>query len=525
MAYVVAYLKQQGHAVFCLNLCHDPRPVREQISEAVIRDKIDVVCTGAMSAHWRMVEDVLVAAKSSNPKLITVLGGPIVTADPELAMEHLPVDFGVLGEGEITMDELAQALTRKECFPATVNGLIYRDQNGGLVKTQPRKAIENLDALPLPDYEAFGYAEFLKIRWELLPTVSGLFFDYDDNQKLAEIITSRGCPHACTFCYHPLGKKYRQRSLGNVFTEIDYLVRKFDVKLINILDELFSHNCERVTEFSERIAPYKVRYIVQWRVDNTDETVFKKLKDSGLLYLGLGVESMSQTVLDSMKKKITQEQVEAAFRWAETVGIRVSCNLIFGDPAETPDTARESLNWLSRHPERNIQVLMIKAIPDAEIWRQALARGIISDRLAFTTQGFPIVNLTRMSSGAFRALDRRVLKYELTLGHYPEAAVVESHPLSKADSAPLYHFVIKCPCCGGLSDYRYFEFYHKPYTPVVCKKCIKLLRIKTARAFPGSYSHLKGSLTTGLRHLYSLYLRQIKPIAKLAEIIKARHKK
>ena len=103
LAYIVSYMRHKGFNVFCLNLCHSDDPVEQQLRKCIEEMDIDVVCTGSMSFYWNEVSEVVEAVKKINPQIITVAGGALVTAGPKLALENMKIDYGVLGEGEITM--------------------------------------------------------------------------------------------------------------------------------------------------------------------------------------------------------------------------------------------------------------------------------------------------------------------------------------------------------------------------------------------------------------------------------------
>jgi len=251
MAYVSSYLKKGGFNVFCLNTCHCDDTIEEQLFRYINDKHIDVVCTGGMSLYYAHINAILEASKRVKPDIITVVGGPIVTSDPKLVLENMAIDYGIIGEGEETMADLADALCNNKDV-RNIDGIAYI-RNGELFITDSRSPISDLDALPIPDYEGFGYGYLVNLS---APTSHQIYYTILDEVRPAKIISSRSCPFNCTFCYHPLGKKYRQRSLDNVFEEIDYLVNKYDINLLILMDELFSIDRERMYEFAGRIKKY-----------------------------------------------------------------------------------------------------------------------------------------------------------------------------------------------------------------------------------------------------------------------------
>ncbi|MCK4626350.1 MAG: cobalamin-dependent protein, partial [Phycisphaerae bacterium] len=160
LASVASYMKHKGFNVFCLNTCHHSGAVAEQISEWIHDKQIDMVCTGGISLHFDVIAEVFQAAKEVKKDILTVAGGPIISCDPQLALENMPIDFGIFGEGEETMAELITALSG-ETDVRDVRGLSFLDEQRNLVTTGPRDVITDLDRLPMPEYEAFDYSLFV----------------------------------------------------------------------------------------------------------------------------------------------------------------------------------------------------------------------------------------------------------------------------------------------------------------------------------------------------------------------------
>jgi len=261
LAYISSYLKSKEYKVVCLNLNHYSEPIEEVLAECIKVHGIDVLCTGGMSTNWKQIEEVVSRSKQIKPDIINVVGGPIMTSEPGLAMANMPIDYGVIGEGEITMAELAHALC-KDAITDRIDGIIFYDNNRKLVTTRARDPILDLDSIPMPDYEGLDFAKLLPLMDQYQFSIE--YFYSGPPTKVIEIIASRSCPFQCTFCYHPLGQKYRQRSLVNVFYEIDYLVKTFNINIIILDDELFSANVERTIEFANRIKSYGIGWIAQF---------------------------------------------------------------------------------------------------------------------------------------------------------------------------------------------------------------------------------------------------------------------
>lgn len=176
--------------------------------------------------------DISKYIRQTSPRTKIIMGGP----QPTVVYEKLIPEYAdnvVIGEGEDTIVDLMQNED-----PSTIQGIAYWN-NGSIKVTPPRALIDELDKLPYPAWHLFDLEKYS----------SG------NNRKLFTLlITSRGCPNECIYCSKSVhGSKIRLRSLDNVLGEIDYLVSKFGVKEIQIVDENFTFYPQRVKEFCKMV--------------------------------------------------------------------------------------------------------------------------------------------------------------------------------------------------------------------------------------------------------------------------------
>ena len=310
-------------------------------------------------------------------------------------------DCGIIGDGDDTIVELITALAKHQPL-SNVNGLIYRDE-AGLHITKPRREIMNLDALPFPDYEGFDYSAYL----EQNPDLS------DEGKKYSQVsvIGGRSCKYNCTFCFHPSGTKYRQRSLNSIFAEIDYLVKHYSISYIALREELFATDNQRVSEFCQRIEKYDVDWSIQLRIDSINQELVNILKNTRCRYVFVGVESADDKVLHSMRKGITRAQIECALDMLHRAGLNSRSGVIFGDEVETYETAQNTLQWFRDNNNRyRLFVDMIISFPGSTLYRHACKKGIIPDPVQFLKDGCPIVNVSAMNDEEFKLLVSQVEK-------------------------------------------------------------------------------------------------------------------
>ena len=268
----------------------------------------------------------------SSPPVI--LGGPHVTSNFKHAMSFSFFDYAVLGEGEISLLELCEALSSEKPL-SSVEGIAYRDPSEGLVRTQPRKYIENLDDLPFPAYD-------------LVPDIN-VYNPPPSNYKelpVISVITSRGCPGQCTFCdKNVFGDLYRKRSAENVFEEIQMLRKQYNVKEISFVDDTFLIDKQRVRALFSmlREANLFFHWTCMSRVNDLDEEYLRFLKGSGCWHISLGIESGDQDILKLIKKNLSLDKVRQVVDWCHKFSIKTKGFFMLGHPSETEETVEKTI--------------------------------------------------------------------------------------------------------------------------------------------------------------------------------------
>ncbi|MEW6039940.1 MAG: radical SAM protein, partial [Elusimicrobiota bacterium] len=287
LAYIAAVLEKAGHSVQVIDLNHE--------KSFVLPKTVDLVGITAASSTIEYAWDIAKQVKEKN--ILTVLGGPHVTILPEESLQHKEVDFVVRGEGEETIVELISSLEKNESL-TNVRGISFKENNR-IVHNQNRPFIENLDKLPFPAYHLFPPIKHYKSAQPFLAR----------RRISASIMTSRGCPFNCVFCYKGMfGHVWRSRSPENIIDEWKFLVKELKVKEIRIQDDIFNQDIKRAEKICEMIKDNNI--IVPWslpngiRADKFNVTLISKMKQSGCFQVAFGVESGDQTVLNNIGKKL-----------------------------------------------------------------------------------------------------------------------------------------------------------------------------------------------------------------------------
>jgi len=297
--------------------------------------------------------------KEELPQTTIVAGGPHATALPERTLaECRELDAVVIGEGELTFPEIIEALEAGKSLQE-VRGLAIR-RDGGVMKTPERELISDLDSLPFPA---------LDLAWS-----NGQRYGRrggEVGKRPGVIISSRGCPGRCTFCYRgTFGETYRQRSPGHVVNEMKWQTEKFGVDEIQFVDDLFLSNKKFVQGFLSELGREHVR--LPWRcltrVRNVGGALLTDLKAHGCYLVEFGVESGDDEVLNRIKKDITTEQVERAFRSARKAGLLTTGFFIIGHPGETRETARKTVDFARKLLPDFPSFSMLLPFPGSEVY-------------------------------------------------------------------------------------------------------------------------------------------------------------
>jgi anaerobic magnesium-protoporphyrin IX monomethyl ester cyclase len=455
IAYVSSSMKKNGYNVVTLNLNHFSGDDFSVIKSTIEKNDIHVVATGGLSPQFHIVQSVIKSAKLVNRNIVTIVGGGIISADPETAMRALQyADFGVLGEGEITMNEWASTLEKGGDF-SSVEGIIYKD--GAVYRiTKKRDEIKNLDSIPWPDFDGFNIDKYL----EAPPAnFAGL-----SNKRMICMVGSRACPYKCTFCFHTNGSTYRQRSWDDFFGELDSLVSRYKIEYLYMVDELFAVDKDRVKEFCSRIKKYNIHWFSSFRINMVDQELLKILKGSGLDVMFFGLESADNKILKSMRKGITIEKTEKVLKLVSESEIDLYGCFIFGDIEETSETVNNTLNWWEAHPQYNIHLTLIKPFPGSHIYQYACEKGIIKDKVKYLKDGCPQVNISKMTDAEF-----------LKLGNYLSEAQsftnsIESLKLEWSDSK-LGRITISglCSGCQNNDTWENIKLFANDY--ICCSNC------------------------------------------------------
>ncbi len=462
--YISAILKKRGFKVSTLNLNHIEGSVKTVLRREMLKNSIDIVACGGLSIQYNDLYEIFKCAKAYDENIITIAGGVIVTAEPTIAMDALEhVDYGVIGEGEITICELASALEEAKRDVRQISGIIFKMQ-GDYTITEKRTEIDDIDQITWPDYAGFELDKYLELAPPVLTNLG--------EKRLVSILGSRSCPYQCTFCLNSLGgTKYRQRSVENIIEEVAYLKDNFNVKFVYLEDDLFCQDKDRLRSFCVKMKKLNLPWRASFRVNCIDEETVKMLKRGGCQLITVGLESADNRILKSMKKKITLQQIESALSTLYKEKLPFIANFIFGDIAETVETALSTINWWLNHPQYNINLAMIVPYPGSYIYKYARQNNIIKDPIKYLKESCPTVNISKLTSQEMSWLAQNLL--ELPFQRANDIDNIQIHHKNKLINRVT--FSGNCSVCGHFNLWREI----KPFIglSILCKQCFEKYNI------------------------------------------------
>lgn len=353
------------------------------------------------------------------------------------------VDYAVIGEGEITNCELAYALDHGKDTEHIPGLVIKKDE--GYVYTGERKYIKDLDSVAFPSYEGLDLDKYLDNQ-----TVDGWYHMYgafSDDPRIMPMCLARSCPFLCKFCFHPIGRGYRSRSMDNFFEELDLWIEQYHINAIALVDECFSIKPERVIEFCKRIKPYKIAWECQMRVETYSAELIKIMVDAGCVQAAFGVENMSQKILDDMNKHTTTEQLQKAMEISYQCGGAVGFNILYGAAAEDIETFRETTEWRKHNKKYQANCFMVGTYPGSGYYSDAVRDGIIKDRKQFIANGCPNINITQLSERQYRMLESYARFRDKEIHNRGKIVSVK-------DTEEGINAVLECKHCGYQNHYK-----------------------------------------------------------------------
>ncbi len=396
LKYAQKILQDQGqYNITLLDYWVDP-PTFDGLMDQIQQQAIDLIVVSIGSPSSEAAIEL--CRKIKKKKAL-----PIVAVGSDVSEKHrfylsLPELFDVIirGEFEIELNALINRLNSPEDFESVK---AYYNQ----IKSNELIQLDDIDELPVLDWSKDELTKYPYI------------YPMRVSQKMVSgyISTSRGCPHACTFCSPTVrksyGRKLRTRSPEKVVEEIERLTR-IGVNVVSFEDDDFVLNKDHVTKICEEIVRrnLKIKWACHARVDEVPPELLTVMKNAGCELLLFGIESGSQKIVNVLHKASFQagwrQKVKEAFDNVRRAGIASCAMFIVGSPTESEHDIQQSIDLCQEIQPNLVKVHFFTLYPGSVDYKR------YSDKSSELQSPHhylkPIVNLSQIDLSALKKIQR-----------------------------------------------------------------------------------------------------------------------
>jgi anaerobic magnesium-protoporphyrin IX monomethyl ester cyclase len=361
---IAAWLERHGIEVGIIDCYATPMGV-DELADEIVRRRPDAVGFSTTTSAFREGYRIACAIKERDARIVTVFGGAHPCTMGARLLDDFPaIDYLVIGEGEQTMLELAQAgFKGAESLP----GVAFRRNGTGVLISQ-RELIADLDDLPFPAYHLLpGFPKRYTLPLFSFPTAPN-----------SSIISSRGCPYACSYCDRSVfSRGFRFNSPEYIIEHVAMLNRDYGIRHVFFYDDLFTFDRKRVAEFCDLKAKkgLKVTYNCIARLEHVDEELLGLLKRSGCWQVNFGIESGDPEVLRKHRKFYGLDEVGRKLRMVRKAGMRVRGLFMVGLPGEDEAAIRRTIDYALTLPLEEINVTKFTPFPGAPLYATIREQG------------------------------------------------------------------------------------------------------------------------------------------------------
>lgn len=359
LAYIAATLERDSHKVKIFDLTLENKPFENKIGD-IIGFSPDIIGISCMTHNYYNALKVAESLKD-DMSIPIIFGGPHPTIMSEDVLKNKFVDFVIMGEGEETFSNICYNLENnnldKDKRFYNIDGLCFKDHDDKIIVQHRNNFIKDLDTIPFPARHLLDLDKYTLVD--------------DYKNKMVTIMSSRGCPYGCTYCYKGLfGRIYRQRSPDNIIEEIKQCINDFNYRSFYFIDDLFTLNAERVDQFTNKIKEegLDIRWQCLARVNTASRQMFRQMKETGCYKIHFGIESGSQQILNKVKKGIKTEQIKSAVGYAKDVGIKTKGYFMLGMPGDTIETMQSTLDLAKELQLNDVMFSITTPFPGTELW-------------------------------------------------------------------------------------------------------------------------------------------------------------
>ena len=381
LAYVAGALEAAGYNVKIVDaVAEDPTQTTrsfkgflmglriEEMTERIPENTKLIGISTIFTHEWPIVVQLMRLIRKKFPYVPIMVGGEHVSSMPEFCLQSSETNYVVMGEGEETCVELANAIFESKPHE-DIAGIAYL--KGDTVITNPRRQRNTaVDDIPRPAWHLFDLASYRK---------HGLIGGIDTDGVTIPMLATRGCPYQCTYCSAPnmWTTKWVARTPSNVVDEMEYYIREFGASNFPLQDLTAIIKKEWIVDFCQLIIDRNLNITWQLptgtRAEAIDDEVAELLKKSGMVSMAYAPESGSDETRELIKKRIHKDKLLKSMEAAVKHDLHVSCFFVLGFPHDTAQHFKDSLSFVRTLAETGAEDIAIgfyMALPGTELFRR-----------------------------------------------------------------------------------------------------------------------------------------------------------
>lgn len=337
-----------------------------EIKHRIILINPDIVLISCSSSvQYNIILKIAEIVKKFNNSIKVIVGGHHVSALPKEVLKNKNINYIILGEGELTISKLINALSNNENIE-NINSLGYK-KGKKIIINGKQDLVEKLDSIPFPARELFPFEKYATSKYKQSMLLT--------KRKVAEVITSRGCPYGCTFCASHLisGKEWRKRSVKNVIQEIKILVNNYDIEEIHFVDDNIILDKERFKSLCKELIKINIRWTVPNGINISclDKNLIDLMKKSGCYALFMPIESGSEATLSKyIRKDINFTHIKTMVAYAYKEGFYQVGFFLLGFYEETREDIEKTIKFASELEIDEAHFSIVTPLPGSEYYKQ-----------------------------------------------------------------------------------------------------------------------------------------------------------
>lgn len=360
IASLCGVITDRGHAV---DLFQPIRFDRKRLVHEFGKKEYSLCLVSAVTNQWPYaLAYIRELRKISGIKI--VVGGHHATSCPSILEDYPEIDAVCLGEGDNAVQELLENITAGQ-ETTTIRNMWFR-KDGAVVRNGIGDLIEDLDALPFPDFSVFSEKAL---------------------SNRPSILLSRGCPYNCTYCcnnnlrrlYAGKGSYIRKKSVARAIEEVRRFIGQYHPRELNFDDDTFIKDKEWLYAFLEEYRKItNIPFNCNSRPETINDEVCMRLKEAGCEVLCIGIENGSEEFRKKhFKRAMSNDAIITAFRLLRKHGIRSYAFNIVGAPDETYDDYLDTVRLNRVIQPDDSQITIFYPYPGSELYNYAMEKGYL----------------------------------------------------------------------------------------------------------------------------------------------------